>query len=321
MELFKLKVSNRPIYPSFKLIELTDECSQAYEDLDWEAYWYKFETIFNYNKYFQEIFRKALGESLVNADEFLEKIPIYLVDTKMSNTDQGDIHVPSDKRKVYPELEEFDIDKWLKSKDGELPSTEEKLSQNTRETEILAIYINDGSPRIFIWVDKIIDYQWPNNSEALFAFILFHELAHAMMDVTLYGVPSAKNFTERDVPYVFIEESFADALALKMVYEEYELEKDNIMKFIKSQGKEYSEAVIRLWESDCSDLVSRWMAVKVLFDSDLAHLIHDFWKDKDFNKLTCFLSVGPPDWFAKKTSLNKWILTDATSLKPVQGVR
>ena len=93
------------------------------------------------------------------------------------------------------------------------------------------------------------------------------------------------------------------------------------MKFIKSQGKEYSEAVIRLWESDCSDLVSRWMAVKVLFDSDLAHLIHDFWKDKDFNKLTCFLSVGPPDWFAKKTSLNKWILTDATSLKPVQGVR
>ena len=109
-----------------------------------------------------------------------------------------------------------------------------------------------------------------------------------------------------------------------MVYEEYELEKDNInniMKFIKSQGKEYSEAVIRLWESDCSDLVSQWMAMKVLFDSDLAHLIHDFWKDKDFNKLTCFLSVGHPDWFAKKTSLNKWKLTDATLLKPVQGVR
>ena len=285
MELFKLKVSNRPIYPSFKLIELTDKYSQAYKNLEWDdAYGGKFETIFNYNESFQEIF----GKRSFNAAEFLEEIPIYLVDTKMSNTDQGDIHVPSDKRKVYPELEEFDIDKWLKSKDGELPSTEEKSSQNPRETELLAIYINDGSPRIFIWVDKIIDYQWPNNSEALFAFILFHELAHAMMDVTLYGVPSAKNFTERDVPYVFIEESFADALALKMVYEEYELEKDNIMKFIKSQGKEYSEAVIRLWESDCSDLVSRWMAIKVLFDYDLARLIYDFWKDKEFNKLTCF---------------------------------
>jgi hypothetical protein len=321
MELFKLRVSNRPIYDPFKLIELTDEYSQAYEDLDWEAYWYKFETIFNYNESFQEIF----GKRSFNAAEFLEEIPIYLVDTKMSDTDQldGNIHVPSDKRTVYSGLEEFDIDKWLKSKDGEHPSTEEKLHQNARETELLAIYINDGSPRIFIWVDKIIDYQWPNNSEALFAFILFHELAHAMMDVKLYDVPSASDFTvEKDVPYVFIEESFADALALKMVYDtRSKLEQDKINEFIESQGAEYSKAVIRLWKSDCSDLVSQWMAMKVLFDFDLAHLIHDFWKDKDFNKLTCFLSVGHPDWFAKKTSLNKWKLTDATLLKPVQGVR
>jgi hypothetical protein len=323
MELFKLKVSisNRPIYPSFKLIKLTDKYSQAYKNLEWDdVYGGKFETIFNYNESFQEIF----GKRSFNAAEFLEEIPIYLVDTKMSDTDQldGNIHVPSDKRKVYPGLEEFDIDKWLKSKDGEHPSTEEKLHQNARETELLAIYINDGSPRIFIWVDKIIAYKWPNNSEALFTFILFHELAHAMMDVTLYGVPSAKNFTERDVPYVFIEESFADALALKMVYDtRSKLEQDKINEFIESQGEEYSKAVIKLWKSDCLDLVSQWMAMKVLFDSDLAHLIHDFWKDKDFNKLTCFLSVGHPDWFAKKTSLNKWKLTDATSLKPVQGVR
>lgn len=320
MELFKLKVSTK--HPSFKLIELTDKYSQAYKNLEWDdVYGGKFETIFNYNESFQEIF----GKRSFNATEFLEEIPIYLVDTKMSNTDQWyekkKIQVPSDKRTVDSGLEEFDIDKWLKSKDGEHPSTEEKLHQSTRETEILAIYINDGSPRIFIWVDKIIAYQWPNNSEALFTFILFHELAHAMMDVTQYGVPPATNFTESDVPYVFIEESFADALALKMVYEEYELEKDNIMKFIKSQGKEYSEAVIRLWKSDCSDLVSQWMAMKVLFDYDLARLIHDFWKDKDFNKLTCFLSIGHPDWFAKITSLNKWELTDATSLKPVQVVR
>lgn len=329
MELFKLKVSKESIdfpFGPFKLIKLTDDkYSQAYVNLDWYDYRDKFETIFNHNKYFQEIFRKALGKSLVNADEFLEKIPIYLVDTQMSDTDQQysenseekSIHVPSDKRTVA--LEEFDIDKWLKSKDGEHPSTEEKSSQNSRETELLAIYINDGSPRIFIWVDKII-HRWPNNSEALFTFILFHELAHAMMDVTLYGVQPAKNFTERDVPYVFIEESFADALALKMVDEEYELEKDNIMKFIKSQGGKYSKAVIKLWKSDCLDLVSQWMAMKVLFDYDLAHLIHDFWKDKDFNKLICFESVGHPQWFARKKSMNKWILTDATSLMPVQGV-
>jgi hypothetical protein len=143
-----------------------------------------------------------------------------------------------------------------------------------------------------------------------------------MMDVKLYDVQPATNFTERDVPYVFIEESFADALALKMVYDtRSKLEQDKINEFIESQGEEYSKAVIKLWKSDCLDLVSQWMAMKVLFDSDLAHLIHDFWKDKDFNKLTCFLSVGHPDWFAKKTSLNKWKLTDATSLKPVQGVR
>ena len=280
MELFKLKVSTKSKYPSFKLIDLTYKYSQANKNSDWYgAYEDKFETIFNYNESFQEIF----GKPSYNAE-----IPIYLVDTKMSNTDQGDgVHVPSDKRTVG--LEEFDIDKWLKSKDGEHPSTEEKSSQNPRETEILAIYINDGSPRIFIWVDKIIDYQWPNNSEALFTFILFHELAHAMMDVTLYGVQSATNFTESDVPYVFIEESFADALALKMVYDtRCELEKANIKKFIESQGAEYWEAVKRLWERDCLDLVSQWMAMKVLFDYDLARLIYDFWKDKEFNKLTCF---------------------------------
>jgi hypothetical protein len=320
MELFKLKVSNRP-YPSFKLIKLTDKYSQAYKNLEWDdVYGGKFETIFNYDESFQEIF----GKRSFNAAEFLEEIPIYLVDTQMSNTEKWDgekyIPVPSDKRMVDSGLEEFDIDKWLKSKDGEHPSTEEKSRE--KDTEILAIYINDGSPRIFIWVDKIIDYQWPNNSEALFAFILFHELAHAMMDVKLYDVPSAKNFTEKDVPYVFIEESFADALALKMVYDtRSKLEQDKINEFIESQGAEYSKAVIRLWKSDCSDLVSQWIAMKVLFDFDLAHLIHDFWKDKDFNKLTCFLSVGHPDWFAKKTSLNKWILTDAKSLKPVPGVR
>lgn len=306
MELFKLRVSTGSIYGPFKLIDLTDEYSQALEKLDWNAYWDKFETIFNYNKYFQKIFAKKL----FNPAKFLKKIPIYLVDTKMSDTKQWDgekyIPVPSDKRKVSG-LEEFDIDKWLKSKDGEHPSTEEKSSQNPRETELLAIYINENrSPRIFIWVDKIIDYKWPNNSEALFTFILFHELAHAMMDVTLYRDSVAKNFTDKDVPYVFIEESFADALALKMVFDtRCELEQDKIKEFIKSQGKEYSEAVIRLWESDCSDLVSQWMAMKVLFDYDVARLIHDFWKDKDFSKLTCFLSVGHPDWFAKKTSLNK----------------
>mgnify|MGYP006378904945 FL=1 len=140
------------------------------------------------------------------------------------------------------------------------------------------------------------------------------------MDVKLYDVKPAKDFTERDVPYVFIEESFADALALKMVFDtRCKLEQDNIKEFIESQGAEYSTAVIRLWERDCLDLVSQWMAMKVLFDYDLAHLIYDFWKDKEFNKLTCFKSIGHPQWFCKKNINKQWILTDATSLMPVQG--
>lgn len=322
MELYKLKVSTKSTSfesKSFNFKELTKEHSEAYENLKWDDdYWDKFKTMFNYNKSFQEIFHKPL----LNAAEFLEKIPIYLEDTEMSDTDQRDgkkyIHVPPDKRKVYSGLKKFDIDKWLQSKNGEHPAPEEKLSQKTRTTDLLAIYINDGSPRIFIWVDKIIN-KWPDNSEALFAFILFHELAHAMMDVTLYNVQSAKNFNEKDVPYVFIEESFADALALIMLYDTMEkLEQDKIKELIEDQGNEYSEAVKCLWKGDCSDLVSQWMAMKVLFDYDLAHLICDFWKDKVFKKLTCFKSIGHPQWFAKKNkSLNMWILTDATSLKPV----
>lgn len=348
MELFKLKVTKNSAIPCgryceckyseycdrscgpyndsspFKLIELTDEYSKVYEKLSWDVYLDKFKTIFNYNKSFQKIF----GKSLFHAAEFLEKIPIYLVDTGISNTNRWDgekcIHIPSDKRRVSSGLEEFDIDKWLKSKEGEQPSAEDNSHPGITfsERELLAIYINDGSPRIFIWVDKIKDYQWPKNSEALFAFILFHELAHAMMDVTLYGVPSAKDFTERDLPYVFIEESFADALALEMVFDtRCKLEQDYIKEFIENQGTKYSEAVIRLWERNCLDLVSQWMAMKVLFDYDLAHLIRDFWKEKDFKKLTCFESVGHPQWFARKTSLNKWRLTDATSLMPVRGFK
>ena len=95
MELFKLKVGKGSKSPSFEFIDLTNKYSQAYENLDWD-YGDKFETMLNYNKSFQEIFRKTLFD----AAGFLERIPIYLVDTNISNTAQwyeGEkIYVPFD---------------------------------------------------------------------------------------------------------------------------------------------------------------------------------------------------------------------------------
>ena len=74
---------------------------------------------------------------------------------------------------------------------------------------------------IFLWVDYIYDISKKNDNpsfEALFTFVLLHELMHLMMDVfdeTEFGIYGAGNLKDLGQLYgYFREESLANALAL-----------------------------------------------------------------------------------------------------------
>ena len=74
---------------------------------------------------------------------------------------------------------------------------------------------------IFLWVDHIYDISKKNDNpsfEALFTFVLLHELMHLMMDVfdeTKFGIYGAGNLKNLGQLYgYFREESLANALAL-----------------------------------------------------------------------------------------------------------
>ena len=74
---------------------------------------------------------------------------------------------------------------------------------------------------IFLWVDHIYDISKKNDNpsfEALFTFVLLHELMHLMMDVfdeTKFGINGAGNLEDLGQLYgYFREESLANALAL-----------------------------------------------------------------------------------------------------------
>ena len=74
---------------------------------------------------------------------------------------------------------------------------------------------------IFLWVDHIYDISKKNDNpsfEALFTFVLLHELMHLMMDVfdeTEFGIYGAGNLKNLGQLYgYFREESLANALAL-----------------------------------------------------------------------------------------------------------
>ena len=169
------------------------------------------------------------------------EIPIYFVDRDMSGKEaEGHrcekIRVPNDN--YYSLCREFDIDEWLKSKDhsnddkvcdGGATSKSGKHGKDRIEHhDRLAVYVSDSGyeeePRqIFIWVDKIVEIaehdtnnrlNVEDKAKALCSFVILHELSHALMDLTLYGKRYKSNFTYSDNLYRYIEEAYANAIAL-----------------------------------------------------------------------------------------------------------
>ena len=227
-------------------------------------------------------FQKRNLQSIIDVSKLLNNIPVFLVKSSMAGEYvsvpgcQCIIYVPEDMS-----MEEEGI--W------------DKLGLYVYSNE------NDVIPRrIFIWIDKFWDYTglftdieiiddaivW-----SLFELTLYHEMAHALMDVELYGVHPAPNFSyAKDYPYRYIEEAFANFIALETLYDSYRsyhypLDDEQkaqfafIELFVKSQGPGYSDDW-KLYQKG-SD-ITFWMEIKVKYDKQLASLIQEFMKTKDF---------------------------------------
>lgn len=224
-------------------------------------------------------FQKRNLQSMIDVSKLLKNIPVFLVKSSMADDYvsipgcQCIIRVPEDKS-----MEEDGI--W------------DKLGLYDYSSE------NDVIPRrIFIWIDKFRDYVYLftdikidgiDIERILFELTLYHEMAHALMDVELYDVHPAPNFSyAKDYSYRYIEEAFANFVALVALDNSYHTPLDDeqkaqlefVERFVKSQGPGYSDG----WKlyQDGSD-ITFWMEIKEKYDKQLASLIQEFMKTKDF---------------------------------------
>ena len=124
---------------------------------------------------------------------------------------------------------------------------------------------------IFLWVDHIYDISKKNDNpsfEALFTFVLLHELMHLMMDVfdeTKFGIYGAGNLKNLGQLYgYFREESLANALALylcdatgndALVYSILDY-------FVEGQTTPYQTGLLYIEKDLLKKAVTNWMKCK-----------------------------------------------------------
>jgi hypothetical protein len=182
------------------------------------------------------------------------------------------------------------------------------------------------------------------NAQALFELVLYHEMAHALMDTELYGVHPSPCFSyARDYPYRYLEEASANAVALTMLLDE-ELhpyssmsskQKAFIEGFVKHQGAGYSEG----W--DIFEEVSKprrslnldqWLGLKVLFNYEFAWLLRSDWgtirildlviayRPCHLNKVI-YQDVGRKGWISVTDHRGKWGILELPGQTFVKGFK
>ena len=299
--------------------------------------------------------RRMFFDDMYDTESLLSNIPVFLVESSMANEYINVpgcdciVRVPCDESVLVTD-KDFDIDEWVNSKECDSDkSIRERVDRGLSVVDLLGVYVycnaNDLiSRRIFIWMDKILEYAENNtdkrnspkqqvecNAKELFYLVLYHELAHALMDVGLYGKVSAPNFTyANDYPYRFIEEAYANAIALEALLSQKttlltsseKIAQQFVIDFVKKQGAGYREG----WDiyekrHSFDNLVIQWMYVKLLFNYDVACLLKEFWKHKHFSDIDFVESVGHRGWLVVKDRYKKWCMTDMSTLKPVDGFK
>lgn len=218
--------------------------------------------------------RRMFFDEVYDTESLLSNIPVFLVESSMANEYINVpgcdciVRIPCDKSVLVTD-EDFDIGEWVNSKEGYSDETIiERVDRGLSVVDLLGVYVysnaNDLIPRrIFIWMDKIMKYAESNtnkrnsskqqvecNAKELFYLVLYHELAHALMDVGLYGKVPAPNFSyANDYPYRFIEEAYANAIALEALLSQnttsltssQKAAQQFVVDFVKSQGAGYRE--------------------------------------------------------------------------------
>ena len=289
-------------------------------------------------------FRSVFAKLNIDVHKLLNNIPVFLVESSMANENVAVpgceclVRVPTD---MFCSLnDDFDIHDWVNSKEGVKDDPRERTSNGFNITDLYGVYIYSGEQdliprRIFIWMDKILNNAKNNtktkdqdtiicNARALFDLVLYHEMAHVLMDVELYGVHPAPNFSyANDYPYRFIEEAYANGIALTILMDKscYLTSIQNIFieNFVKSQGEGYSEGW-ELYKYHVSN-INQWIGFKVLFNYEFARLLRDWWKYKRFHDLECYECVGRCGWIAVRDHFNKWGIMELPSLKMVAGFK
>lgn len=326
-----------------KVFDLTrGKYPQMYDGSDiFSQYEDQFEMTIHASDSFQQLFQKR--GCLHDVEDLLNTVPIFLVETSMANEyvavpgSQCSTRVPEDRYCAPTEDSEFDIDEWVNSKEGEKEEDpRERRSQSLGILDLLGVYIftndDDLIPRkIFVWMDKIMQYAKDNtktgtqqigsNAAALFDLVVFHEIGHALMDVELYGMHPSPNFSYgSDYVYRFIEEAYANGIALSIVYDNLKSQEQSFIKnFVLSQGAGYANG----WDlRDYDFKIDQWMSIKVLFNFDIACMIRDCWKDNHLELVPqCVESVGHDGWLALKDRHDKWGIIELPSQKEIHGFK
>ena len=286
-------------------------------------------------------FQTHFAQSCIDVSKLLNNTPVFLVDSLMSEEwlavpeYQSAICVPADRDTLLMENENFNINDWANSKEGEKDDPLRRTSKSISIRDLLGVYISeehDVNPRrIFIWMDKIVDAAKNNssnngdqikNARVLFELVLYHEMVHALMDVELYGVHPSPFFSyDKDYPYRFFEEAYANAIALKTIMDDRLLSSQSkafVEHFVKSQGNGYTAG----WELHKHvDNIDQWMGLKVLFNYEFALLLKDWWKDKRIDELKCFEGVARCGWIAVKDHFGKWDIMELPSQIKVLGFK
>ena len=192
----------------------------------------------------------------------LKSIPVFLVESSMGGEY---IAVPKYKCAVR------------------VPTTEELYDKKLGVYE----YSNEADViprRIFIWMDKIKDYSENYKNQngktgdaiALFDLVLYHEMAHALMDVRLYGFQEKFSYTKSE-EYKFFEEAYADGIALKIIrFKEIE---DSDKEILKRSSNPYGQIINEFDGIQIETIIDIWMRVKIHFDDKIEKELKELKKE------------------------------------------
>ena len=284
---------------------------------------------------------QCLFSNRVDIEQRLGQIPVFLVESSMANEYiavpgcQCSVQVPED-RYVSCTGDEFDIDKWIASKEDGKDDPRRREPKSFNVVDLFGVYIYDHRnqlmPRkIFVWMDKIYDYAQNSNNKraktsgncarALFELVLYHEMSHAAMDVELYDMYPAPKFSYSDYIYRFIEEAYANALALNAVYKQFSSDEQIFIEsFVKSQAAGYSHGW-DFYQHDVTNGIKQWMCMKVLFNYNVAFVLKEFWEHRNFEIQSFVKSVGHDGWIAVQDRFKTWALIDCHTHQPINGFK